>query len=255
MSHPGAGQGLPPGPAALFLDFDGTLVEIASTPDAVVVEPGLPALLSDLREQLGGALAIVTGRPIVGIDSFLVGLGLDACGMHGLERRIGGRVSFPDGIADITPAIERLRARLSRHPGVIIEDKRVAVAVHWRTAPDAEADARRAMDELAAELGPAYKIQDGKAVREIVPVSAGKGEGIRALMQQAPYAGRRPFFIGDDKTDEHGFSAVNDIGGTSVKIGPGDTLARYRLPSPAALQHLMRSWVQEGLTGRGLPCA
>jgi trehalose 6-phosphate phosphatase len=255
MAESGAGGGPHPDRAALFLDFDGTLVEIASTPDAVVVAPELPALLSGLRDKLGGALAIVTGRPIVGIDGFLVGLGLDACGMHGLERRVGGRISLPEGIADITPAIERLRARLRPHPGVIIEDKRVAVAVHWRTAPDAEADARAATDELAAELGPAYKIQDGKAVREIVPVSAGKGEGIRALMRAAPYAGRSPTFIGDDKTDEHGFEAVNDLGGTSVKIGPGDTLARYRLPSPAALHDLMRSWLGEGLTGRDLPPA
>jgi trehalose 6-phosphate phosphatase len=105
--------------------------------------------------------------------------------MHGLERRIGGRVSFPDGTADITPAIERLRARLSRHPGVIIEDKRVAVAVHWRTAPDAEADARARWTNSPPSLALPTRSRTESGPRDR-PVSAGKGEGIRALMQRRP---------------------------------------------------------------------
>ena len=233
--------------SALFLDFDGTLVEIAPTPDEVVVEPGLPEILSGVRDRLAGALAIVTGRPISGIDHFLPELRLDGCGMHGLERRIDGKVSFPQDLPDLSPLVARLRTRLSAHPGVIIEDKRIGVAVHWRTAPDAEGDARAAIDDLAAELGAAYKIQEGKAVREIVPAAAGKGDGIRAMMQSEPYAGRRPVFIGDDKTDEHGFAAVNALGGVTVKIGAGDTLARCRLPSTAALRDAMARWLAHDL--------
>ncbi|NNM74487.1 trehalose-phosphatase [Enterovirga aerilata] len=237
---------------ALFLDFDGTLVEIAPTPDSVVVAPELPLLLAALRDRLGGALAIVTGRSIAGIDHFLPGLGLDACGMHGLERRVGGQVAFPEGLADLRPRIAELRARLSPHPGLIVEDKRIGVAVHWRMAPEAEAEARAAIDALAAELGPAYKIQEGKAVREIVPAQAGKGEGIRALMQMAPYGGRRPVFIGDDRTDEHGFDAVNRMGGVTVKIGPGETLARYRLATPAELREAMSGWLAGRLSWEDL---
>jgi len=241
--------------AALFVDFDGTLVEIAATPDAVTVDPGLPELLSRLRDLLGGALAIVTGRPVAGIDHFLPGLDLDACGMHGLERRIAGHVAFPDDLADLSPQIARLRARLANHPGLIIEDKRIGVAVHWRTAPQGEQDARAAIDELARELGPGYKIQDGKAVREIVSARAGKGEGIQALMRSRPYAGRRPFFVGDDKTDEHGFAAVNELDGVTVKIGPGDTLARYRLSSSAELRKMLENWLAVGFSADVLPLA
>lgn len=250
-----AEQGVSGQQFALFLDFDGTLVEIAATPDAVVVMPGLPELLSGLRARLGGALAIVTGRPVAGIDQFLPGLSLDACGMHGLERRLAGRTAFPDDLADLSPKIAQLRARLASHPGVIIEDKRVGVAVHWRTAPDAELDARAAIDDLARELGPAYKIQDGKAVSELVPARAGKGEGVRALMLSEPYTGRRPIFVGDDKTDEYGFAAVNDQGGISIKIGLGDTLANYRLSSTAAFRHVMEEWLANGVQAVELPPA
>lgn len=238
--------------SALFLDFDGTLVDIAPTPDSVVVEPDLPDLLVRMRQRLGGALAVVTGRPIAGVDHFLPDLSLDACGMHGLERRVGGRVTFPDGLADLGPHIVRLRSRLAPHPGVIVEDKRIGVAVHWRTAPEAEEPARSAMADLAAELGPGYKVQDGKAVREIVPAQAGKGKGIRALMELAPYAGRLPVFIGDDKTDEHGFAAVNDLGGVTIKIGPGDTIARHRLASPAELRRAFSTWL-DGRTEASTP--
>ena len=255
MAAPESERSFPGANSALFLDFDGTLVDIAPTPDAVVVDPGLPELLSRLRDQLGGALAIVTGRPVAGIDEFLPGLGLDACGMHGLERRVAGRVEFPEDLADLSPFITRLRARLAGHPGLIIEDKRIGVAVHWRTAPDAEHEARAAIDDLSRELGSAYKIQDGKAVREIVPARAGKGEGVRALMRAEPYAGRRPIFVGDDKTDEHGFEAVEEIGGLTIKIGPGETLARCRLSSPAEFREVMKTWLAGRFEPDALPTA
>ena len=240
---------------ALFLDFDGTLVDIAPTPEGVIVAPGLPELLSRLRDRLGGALAIVSGRPIAGIDAFLPRLGLDACGMHGLERRLAGKVVSPVDLADLSPHIALLRARLANHPGLIVEDKRIGVAVHWRTAPEAEQDARAAIDDLARDLGPAYKIQDGKAVREIVAAAAGKGEGIRALMRSEPYAGRRPIFAGDDKTDEAGFEAVTALDGITIKIGPGATLARYRLPSPAKLHQMLERWLAGKVEAGALPTA
>lgn len=229
---------------AIFLDFDGTLVDIAARPDDVVVEAGLPGLLQALRAGQGGALAIVTGRPIVDIDGFLPGLELDVCGHHGLERRVAGRVHRPD-LPDLASEVTALRARLAPHPGILVEDKGIGVAVHWRLAPAAEGHARAAVADLVGRLGSGYRVQDGKAVSEIVPAAAGKGRGIRAIMAEPPYAGRRPFFAGDDRTDEHGFAAVRDLGGLTVKIGAGPTEAERRLGSPAALRGWLASWMRD----------
>lgn len=227
---------------AVFLDFDGTLVDIADRPDGVQVTPGLTELLSSLSVRMEGALAIVTGRMVEDIDHYLQPLSLDVCGMHGLERRVGGTLSLPEGLVELGPQIEALRAAFSRRPGVLVEDKRVGVVLHWRLAPEAEEDAKAAMAELAAELGPGYRLQDGKAVRELVPAASGKGEAIRALMERAPYGGRVPVFVGDDRTDEHGFEAVNDLGGVSVKIGPGPTVANRRLPDATSFREWLRAW-------------
>lgn len=226
------------GAHALFLDFDGTLVEIAGRPDAVVVPPDLPALLDDLRTQLGGALAVVTGRALADIDGFLPGLDLDGCGLHGIERRIGGRSFSPD-LPAIPDAIAALQRRYADRPGVIVEDKRVGVGLHWRLAPDEEAEAKAAIIALARQLGPGYRVQDGKAVSEVVPVEAGKGAGIRAMMTHPPYADRVPIFAGDDRTDEDGFAATLSLGGSAIKIGPGATGADLH----SASVKTFRSWL------------
>lgn len=241
MPDPPAAPSLFSSGSALFLDFDGTLVDIAPRPDAVVVDPALPELLESLRTTLGGALAVVTGRPIADIDGFLPGLALDACGLHGLERRVGGR-TWPLDLPDLQDEIDALERRLAPLGQVLVENKKVGVAVHWRLAPDAEGEARAAIDALAARLGPGYRIQDGKAVREIVPVAAGKGQGIRALLSVPPYRGRRPIFVGDDRTDEDGFAAANEVGGVSIKVGPGATAARFRVESPEGVRGLLGAW-------------
>ena len=227
---------------ALFLDFDGTLVDIAPTPDAVRVEPAAAAALERLRLRLGGALAIVTGRPVADIDRFLPTLRLDACGLHGLERRVAGRDLPSAPLPDIGGEIAALRRHFADVAGVVVEGKRVGVAVHWRLAPDAERDASAAMTDLAARLGPGYRLQDGKAVRELVPAASGKGAGIRALMAMQPYHGRLPVFAGDDRTDEDGFAAVNEAGGVSVKVGSGPTTARFRVAGPDALRACLTDW-------------
>ncbi|WP_375458066.1 trehalose-phosphatase [uncultured Enterovirga sp.] len=228
---------------ALFLDFDGTLVDIAERPEAVVVQPGLRNTLTDLQQRLGGALAIVTGRTITDVDGLLPDLGLDICGLHGLELRVGSHMSRPAGLAELGPEIAALRTRLAGYPGVVVEDKRVGVAVHWRMAPEAAGEAAAAAAELALRLGPGYRLQDGKAVREIVPAHAGKGGGVRALMAYPPYLGRKPAFVGDDRTDEDGFAAVNALGGLSVKIGQGATAAAHRIASPAAFRDWLAAWM------------
>lgn len=239
--------GTPAGPYALFLDFDGTLVEIAGRPDAVVVPPDLPDLLSALRRELGGALAVVTGRPLGDIDRFLPGLALDGCGLHGVERRVGGRSFSPD-LPAIPHEIAALQRLFGPREGVIVEDKRIGVGLHWRLAPAAEAEARAAIADLAARLGPGYRVQEGKAVAEVVPIQSGKGAGIRAMMPHPPYAGRVPVFAGDDRTDEDGFEAVIALGGLAIKIGPGPTAATLRVADVTAF----RSWLQGGRGGLDL---
>ena len=233
---------------ALFLDFDGTLVDIADRPDAVRVEPGLTETLMRLHERLGGALAVVSGRAIGTIDGFLK-LPVDVAGLHGLEHRLRGDIfpCRPDEHPAMRAGMVRIEERFADTPGVLIEDKGCSFAVHWRLAPDRADECLDAVRALAAALGPAYRIQHGKAVAELLPARAGKGGVILRFMESAPYAGRRAIFIGDDDTDEHGFTAVNAIGGATVRVGPGGTCAQYRVATPPDLRRVLARWAAEGI--------
>ncbi|QGY02708.1 trehalose-phosphatase [Methylobacterium mesophilicum SR1.6/6] len=234
---------------ALFLDFDGTLAEIAPRPDAVQVEPGLVETLERLRGRLDGALAIVTGRPVSVIDGFLAPARLDAAGLHGVERRIAGAISGgrAEDHPDLRRQVERLHAESAALANVLIEDKGASVAVHWRLASPDDAGRAEALVKAAAEtLGGAYRLQLGKAVGEIVPAQATKAHAIRAFMEQAPYAGRIPVFLGDDRTDEIAFASVTEDGGVAVRVGDGETAASRRLPDPAAVRALLRAWAEGG---------
>ena len=230
---------------ALYLDFDGTLVEIAPKPDQVRVDPALAPALERLRARLGGALAIVTGRPIGVIDDFLGPVRFDVAGLHGVERRVDGVVS--GGSAADHPALRAqvpaLRAAVAPLEHVLIEDKGASVAVHWRLAtPRDAAMAEDAVKAAAAGLGTGYRLQLGKAVGEIVPASATKGHAIRALAENPPYAGRRAIFLGDDLTDEKAFAVVNEHGGVSVRIGGAETIAARRLIDPEDVRRLLYAW-------------
>lgn len=233
---------------ALFLDFDGTLVDIAERPEAVVVDPALPAVLARLRDGLGGALALVSGRPIATLDGFLAPERFDAAGIHGVERRIGGRY-VEDGSPDhshLQTVMEALRCFARAQDGILLEDKGASFALHWRLRPELADDALTIIHEAAAALGPGYRIQHGKAVAEVLPAQAGKGAAMAWFLEKPPFSGCRPVFIGDDLTDEHGFVTVNQQGGVSIRIGPGPTVARLRLPSPAALRSLLAEWAEAG---------
>ena len=234
---------------ALFLDFDGTLVEIAERPEAVRVAPDLGATLARLGERLGGALALVSGRAIAVLDGFLAPHRFDAAGLHGIERRVAGRLfpCRPEEHPALRASVASLSGDLRSMPGVLIEDKGCSVAVHWRMAPEHAGEAERVARDLAARLGPGYRLQFGKAVAEILPARSGKGAAILSFLSEAPYAGRRPVFIGDDLTDEHGFAAVNARGGVSVRIGPGPTEAGFRLASPAELRKHLTAWADAGM--------
>lgn len=228
------------GQIALFLDFDGTLVEIAPSPDDVHVDRRLPAALDGLRQRLGGALALVSGRPVALLDEMMAPYRFDAAGLHGAQIRLGGQEA--PRAAPSAALHEAMRAMVrfaNAHVGVIVEDKRQSVALHWRLAPSLAEEALALMEQLAAELGPSMRLQRGKAVAELVPAGASKGGAIRWLLQQEAYAGRQPVFIGDDITDEDGFAAVNEVEGLSIRIGEGETCARHRLASPTALRRIL----------------
>lgn len=235
---------------AFFLDFDGTLVELAATPDAVIIPDALKHLLAVLQDISGGALAIISGRSIAGIDAMLTPLILPVAGLHGAEWRdaAGTVVRQFDADERIERMSEVLAEVVAAHPGMLLEAKGVSVALHYRAVPDKEALARAAAESAVAMFGDAFVLQPGKMVFEIKPAGVNKGRAIETLLARAPFAGRTPCFAGDDLTDEAGFAAVNALGGMSIKVGAGDTAATYRVDAVrdvlAWLAGLVRSHAQ-----------
>lgn len=228
---------------ALFLDVDGTLLEIAGAPDEVRVDDRLLGILHRLQGRLAGAVALISGRRIDELDRLFPLEGLPAAGLHGLERRRSDGVVMRSG-GDGLPAASRrsLVGLAAAHPGVLIEDKGVAVAVHYRAAPEAEADVRRCVDALMAGLAANFELLDGKMVLEIRHRGCHKGDAVASFMAEPPFRGRLPVFIGDDVTDEDGFETVNRLGGWSVRVGGVlATQARYRIADvPAVINSLER---------------
>jgi trehalose 6-phosphate phosphatase len=229
---------------AMFLDFDGTLADIAERPEAISIAASLAERLASLRDRLGGALAIVSGRPIAALDRFLAPYEFDAAGVHGLERRFGSQPQHCSvrERGRLPAALTSLRERLPQNAGILIEDKGCSLAVHWRMSPLLEGLVLGVIPDVMRDLGPEYQLQRGKAVAEILSSDVNKGRAIEALLSAPPYLGRRPVFIGDDLTDEHGFEAVNERDGVSVRVGPGPSRARFRLPNPQAVRDLVRAW-------------
>jgi trehalose 6-phosphate phosphatase len=227
--------------AALFLDFDGTLIELAESPDAIDVPAHLPDLLGRLSRSLGDRLAIVTGRSLADLERHLPLEGVACAGSHGLEIRLPGGpcvpVAAPEGMAE---ARARASDFGSRHPGLLIEEKPAGIALHYRRAPAAEAATRSFAAELAESLG--WTLQLGKMVAEVRPSGASKGDAMIAILAEPPFAGARPVFVGDDITDEAGFAAAAEAGGAGILVGPErPTAARYRLDSVAALARWLES--------------
>lgn len=220
------------GPVALFIDFDGTLVEIAPSPDAVKVPSSLPARLRALHMALGGAVAIVTGRTIDSIEGFLPDQDLSITGGHGTERRhLGRRDTANPALLDNARAIaSRVTNALDGQLGIFVEPKPTGVAVHYRAAPEKGALSRAALTHAIAGFNN-FHVIGGKKVFEARPNWADKGTAVERLMQVEPFLGRTPIFVGDDVTDEDGFAAVNRLGGFGIRIGEGDTHARFILPA------------------------
>lgn len=223
---------------ALFLDFDGTLAELAPRPEAVRVEAGLVATLDALHQHLGGALAIVTGRREADIDHFLAPLRLPLASEHGAQYRLA-EVSRPAiEPPDLASVLRAAQSLTSLYPQLLVERKRASVALHYRQAPQLEALCRATLARAIQPLD-GVELLHGKCVFEVKPRGAHKGQAIVDFMASAPFCGRTPVFVGDDVTDEAGFAAVQAAGGWGVKVGEGQTTARHRCTSPAAL----REWL------------
>lgn len=228
--------------ASLFLDFDGTLVEIAATPDAVRVSEKLRQLLRDLVDRMDGRVAIVSGRSVAEIAALLDPVALTVAGSHGLEVAAAGQAPIvPERTAGVDAALVALHDFAADRPGVLVEDKPFGVGLHYRQAPHEEMRAR----DLAARLADEHDLhlQLGKMVAELRLPGADKGSALKSLMLEPARVPTRPVFMGDDVTDEAAFAAACELNGAGILIGPArETAASYRLNDvPAALAWLRQA--------------
>jgi trehalose 6-phosphate phosphatase len=237
----------PPPPArrewAYFFDLDGTLIDFTDTPAAARVGAELRLLLERLFRDTGGAVALISGRALADIDRLFPHALLPAAGQHGLERRGAGGAVTRHAVP--TRGFERARRRIANEvigkPGLLLEDKGLSLALHYRRAPRLGAYAHRLARSLLPTVGQRFCIQRGKYVVEVRPCGKDKGDGIVEFMKEPPFRGRSAVFIGDDATDEFGFAMVNRLGGHSIKVGPGRTAARWRLGNVKAVEQWLRS--------------
>lgn len=239
-----------PDKMALFLDVDGTLLEFSDAPDQVDVPQTLIQKLRTAETCFGGAVALVSGRSLADLDNLFRPLQLPGAGLHGFETRHAGgeRRRHEADAAAIARERERLHKMFEAVPGILIEDKGPCVAIHFRRVPALCNQVTDAAAAALARLGAAFEMLEGDMVRELRPAGINKGHGIRQLMEWPPFAGRTPVFIGDDVTDEDGFSAVNDLSGISVIVGSRrPTAARACLDDIAAVHR----WIDQVITIAG----
>ena len=229
---------------ALLLDVDGTMLDIAATPDRVVVPDGLAATIARLEGLFGGALAIVSGRTLADIDRLFFPLRTRAAGVHGAEMRFD-----PDSSAVETPGAAPLPDALWRDfaavtlafPGALAENKRYSFTAHYRAAPQAAAPLRAALQKLLAGRPPSgLELTDTLCAYELRPSSVNKGEAVRRFLERPPFAGRRPMFVGDDASDEFGFRSVADRHGFAFAVGAARPQVDHVFTDPATV----RLWLE-----------
>jgi trehalose 6-phosphate phosphatase len=237
------------GSISLFLDFDGTLVDLADRHDAVIVPPPLCQLVAALARRLEGRLAVVSGRPADEIVAYLHAEDsappFAIAGSHGLELRwTDGRREAPPRSDALAAAVAAFLEFAGAHPGVVVERKPFGVALHYRQAPDAGSASIALAEQVALEQG--FTVQHGKMVCELRITGANKGDAVRRFLAEPPMAGSRPFFLGDDLTDEAGFAAATELGGAGVLVGCAErrSAARYRLADVAAVHDWLRAIAQ-----------
>lgn len=240
----------PPAPSVdwcYFLDVDGTLIEIAGTPDDVHVDTALLELIARLHQATGGAVALVSGRALTDLEDRLGTVRLPVAGQHGLERRdVAGRLWIHAAPPAAKHSIqEALAPVIASHPGLLLEDKGLTLALHYRQAPQLAHYARRLMARLAHNAGADLEVQYGKCVAEVKPSGVDKGTAVAEYLKESPFRERRPVFIGDDLNDEQGFAEVNKLDGISIKVGKGHSCARFRLPDVTAVRY----WLEDALKG------
>jgi trehalose 6-phosphate phosphatase len=234
--------------SALFLDIDGTLLDMARTPDAVRVPTDLQLSLVRLYDALDGALAFVSGRSLAGIDRLFAPLRTAAVGCHGVEVRgtDGNICALADPIPGPVRAI--FRGLVENHPGTMLEDKIYTLALHYRLAPEAKRALEAAMKKhdslFAAEK---VTFQHGKAVIDAKPLGVDKGTGVRALMRQAPFRDRAPIFGGDDTTDMDVFHILPELGGHGFSVGRAFKGVDYKFQSPRAVRQWLIHLAEEGI--------
>lgn len=232
----------------LFLDVDGTLLEFADDPQSVVAASPLLTLLQGLHVALDGALALVSGRALTELDRVFDCPAWAMVGLHGLEWRLADGTQRRLAVPEVDQ--ERMRAAVQglarRFAGVRREAKGLADALHCRRVPARFPQLLAAARAVVTEL-PGYEVQPGHLVVEFKPTITDKGRAVAELLRTAPFAGRRPVYVGDDLTDEHAFGAVNAAGGLSVRVGGRQpSAARCTLPDPRAVRHWLRGVLMAG---------
>jgi trehalose 6-phosphate phosphatase len=219
---------------ALFLDVDGTLLEIRDRPEE---------LLDGLSSLVDGALSLISGRSIADIDRIFAPSRFPAAGSHGAELRLHPSDDVDFHAAALPPGIlSRLSEFAASHEGLLLELKSGGASLHYRMAPTLESRCRQLVEELMAEIGQEFRLIPGKMVFELAPRGHNKGKAIAAMMNRKPFAGRRPVFVGDDVTDEDGFRTVNAMRGISVRVGEDrDSAAAFTLGSVADVRRWLES--------------
>lgn len=240
---------LPPTPElnwAWFFDIDGTLASIELSPDAVRVDGVMQYLIEGLHEKTGGAVALVSGRSLRDIDKLFPHFTLAAAGQHGAERRHanGVVVRRPVPGEQLLAMRDALREMERGHAGLMLEDKGLSLSMHYRRVPHLGALVEQEIRLLILQMGAGFQMQLGKCVVEIVPTGHNKGSVVNEFLVESPFVGRVPAFLGDDVTDETAFAVVNALGGISIKVGAGPTVAPYRLSDVPAVRDWLASLPQ-----------
>ncbi len=224
---------------ALFLDIDGTLLDIAETPHSVIVPPSLSGILDRLSRKMGGALALISGRNIVSIDALFHPLKFPAAGSLGAEWRMSSNATVEEGSRLPTLFVQRVKTAFENIQGIVVEDKKFSLAVHYRQAPHTRQSLYDKLVQLAAPFQPELDVVEGKMVFEIACCGQDKARILKRFLEYAPFSGRRPVFIGDDAVDASAIEYCRRKGGVGIWVGKqsdGDCMA-----DPQSV----RNWLEE----------